>query len=84
MRDLKERSRPKLIEVTPELFQFCPFSGCPAIFATDRGTYMIIGKRLSNHDRKEMPAGRVAIDETVIEVPQGLIDQLLLSRSTKS
>ena len=83
MRNLQKRNRPMLEEITPEPFQCCPWGGCPAIFATDRGTYMIVGERLGTHDRGAIPPGRVAVDETVIEVPRGLIDQLLLSRSTK-
>ncbi len=64
----------KLKEITPEAFacgacQPC----CPAVFETENGSYVIIGKKLSASVQQQL-AGRVADDEFVIEIPKGMID----------
>ena len=46
--------------------------GCPALYATDRGTYVVQGKRLTD---PEAIAGLVDVreDEFYVEIPAGLL-----------
>lgn len=60
----------RLNDVTPPAFACLP-GGCPAVFETDRDTYLIIGRRL---DQPEVSlADKIGPDETVIEVPADLL-----------
>ncbi len=61
----------KLIEITPKQLQ-CGIGSCPAIFETDRGTYVVIGRNLVGELPHELK-GRVSSHETVIEVPKELL-----------
>lgn len=64
----------KLKEITPAAF-VCHTQGCcPAVFETETGTYVIIGKKADA--AKLGIAARVADDEFVIEVQKGMIDGL--------
>ncbi len=60
----------KLKDITPKSFS-CEAGGCPAIFETDRGTYLIIGTKVDSVD--SLLSGRIGPNETAIEVPAGLI-----------
>lgn len=64
----------KLIEKTPKSMACGPFAGCPAVFETDHGTYIVIGKQLSQDQINKYLAGRVGKNETAIEFPEGLLD----------
>jgi hypothetical protein len=46
--------------------------GCPALYATDRGTYVVQGKRITD---PEAIAGLVDVreDEFYVEIPPGLL-----------
>ena len=61
----------KLIEITPKQLQ-CGIGACPAIFETDRGTYVVVGRNLADELPHEL-RGRVGSHETVIEVPKELL-----------
>ena len=63
----------KLKEITPAGFVCHQQGCCPAVFETENGSYVIIGKKLSSSAQAAV-AGRVADDEFVIEVPKGMID----------
>lgn len=65
----------KLKEITPEAFVCHSSSCCPAVFETDNGSYVIIGKKLSAAAAGQLE-GRVGADEYVIEVPKGMIDSV--------
>ena len=65
----------KVKDVSPEAF-FCFIGACPAIFETDRGTYLVIGKKVVTQDRASLPLGRVSADEEVIEIPKALLTGL--------
>ncbi len=65
----------KLKEVTPDAFICHSSSCCPAVFETDRGSYVIVGKKLDAATASQL-VGRVADDEFVIEVSKGMIDGL--------
>lgn len=62
----------KLNEVTPAEFVCHTQTCCPAIFETESGSYVIIGKKLSA-SAASLVEGRVGADEYVIEVPKGMI-----------
>lgn len=65
----------KLNEITPAAFMCHQQNCCPAVFETENGSYVIIGKKLSASAEAAV-AGRVGADEFVIEVPKGMIDGL--------
>jgi hypothetical protein len=65
----------KLKDVTPDAFVCHTSSCCPAVLETDKGSYIIIGKKLSA-EASALVEGRVGADEYVIEVPQGMISGL--------
>lgn len=57
----------------------CKFLICPAIYETDRRTYIVQGKRLSKEERKvfSVPDN----DEELVEVPHELINEFVKSFS---
>ncbi len=63
----------KLKEITPAEFVCNDCKTCPAVFETERNSYVIIGKKLTDSEMEKL-VGRVAADEFVIEVPKGMID----------
>lgn len=65
----------KLKEVTPKEMMCHTSSCCPAVFETDNGSYVVIGKKLDANVTKQLE-GRVAEDEFVVEIPKGMIDGL--------
>ena len=67
----------KLNELTPQEYM-CPNNcgcGCPAVFETDDGSYVIIGKKLSAQDEAKLK-DRIAADEFVIKVDKAMIDNM--------
>lgn len=65
-----------LKEITPETYMCNSCSPCcPAVFETEDGKYVIIGKKISP-DVKKLVEGKVADDEFVIEVEKGMIDEI--------
>lgn len=60
-------------EVTPKEL-LCMIGGCPAIFRTDKKSYVLIGKKLNKVDSKKI-ADRIAKDEFAVEIPIRLIDK---------
>ena len=63
----------KLKEITPEAIR-CTIGACPAIYETQKGSFIIVGKRLSNkHIELE---GRVGQDEDAVEIPMSLLSEL--------
>lgn len=65
----------KMKDITPENFVCHTSTCCPAVLETEEGTYVIIGKKLSDAAMQAVE-GRVAEDEFVIEVPKGMIDEI--------
>lgn len=61
----------KLTNITPRTVQ-CGIGACPAIFRTDQGTYVLVGKKVTNPEL----ATRVGKDEAAIEVPKFLLEGL--------
>lgn len=65
----------KIIEKTPEKL-FCVIGTCPALFETDEGTFLIIGKKLNKENIPAEVKRKIGSDEMVIEVPKNLITDL--------
>lgn len=57
----------KLIEITPKELR-CAASFCPAVYKSDRGTFVVIGKRLTASQTKKHLNGRVSAKEEAIEI----------------
>jgi len=70
----------KLTDLTPSKFRSCAIAACPALFKTDRGTYVVIGKVI---DSATVPEGRVGPGEIVVELPAELLDDADLEPSSE-
>ena len=66
----------KFNDITPENFMCHTSSCCPAVLESDNESYVIIGKKLKDEDKKQLE-GRIANDEYVVEVPKGMIDEII-------
>lgn len=53
----------------------CIGGNCPAAYATDRGTYVVQGRTLDTEATGDLQ--NKADDETGVEIPLSLIDQLV-------
>jgi hypothetical protein len=66
----------KLKNVTT-VFHICAGGACPALYETDRDSFLVVGKKVS------FPGagleGKVGPEEAVVEVPAGLIRGLIQS-----
>jgi hypothetical protein len=67
----------KLKEITPEYLR-CVIGTCPAVYETDRGTYILIGKVVKSADIGSSLAERIGPDETVVEIPKELVSNLTI------
>ena len=65
----------RIKDVTPA-HMVCIIGGCPAVYETDRGTLLIVGKRVQPEVRRQVPAEKVGPDEVVIEIPRDLLAAL--------
>jgi hypothetical protein len=63
----------KLTDLTPPRFA-CVIGTCPAVYRTDRGTYVLVGQRL---ELGELPGVRIGEGETAIEVSAELLEEAL-------
>ena len=50
--------------------QACDGGGCPAVYETSRGTYVIIGRRLCAEEKAGLPMSEI---EDALEVPRELL-----------
>ena len=74
---VKETETMKLTEITPiEMRCGTCDCGCPAVFATDNNSYVIIGKKLDATTSAQLH-GRIADDEFVIEISKDMLEQAL-------
>lgn len=69
----------KLIEKTPKTLQ-CIVGTCPAIFKTDRNTYIVIGKRVSDKRISQRLIDRVGQDEIIVEFPKQLLTDIAIRK----
>ena len=51
----------------------CGLMGCPALFKSNRKTYVVVGSRLSAKEAKAVLAGKVAKHETAVEIPLDIL-----------
>ena len=50
--------------------------GCPALFKSNRKTYVVVGSRLSVKEARAVLAGKVAKHETVVEIPLDILKKI--------
>ena len=50
----------------------CNGGSCPAVYETSRGTYVIIGRRMSAEEKAELPMDCI---EDALEVPRELLKE---------
>lgn len=53
--------------------QRCVGGGCPAVFATDKNTFFVVGRRLSTEEKKGLSMDGI---EDALEVPRELLLEL--------
>ena len=63
-------------EKTPAQF-YCVTCACPSVFETNRGTYIIVGKELNLKEIAQEIKNKSGEGEIGIEVPKGLITELI-------
>ena len=66
----------RVAEVTPLEYACPPFGGCPGIYRTSRGSYIIVGKAVTSLEGAPNMRARIGPSEAAVEVPRGLIDLL--------
>ncbi len=64
----------KMKDVTPLAFS-CWCGGCPVIYETDRGTFLIIGSKVESPEKSGL-LDKIGQNEEIIEVPAGLIREI--------
>ena len=64
-----------IIEKTHAKF-YCLVATCPAIFETNRGTYIIVGKKLKLNEVSQKVRNKIGDGEISVEIPKGLLDEL--------
>jgi hypothetical protein len=67
----------KVTEITP-LSARCGVGPCPAVFSTDRGTCLIVGKVPKMDDIPRQAQEKIGEGEVLIEVPIGVLKGLVL------
>lgn len=70
----------KLEDITPQKLR-CPRRKpfCPGVFKTDHGTYILIGRRLTDEDHKNLSPQiqeRIGKDEGAIEIGEEYLSAL--------
>lgn len=65
----------KLREITPKSFK-CGIGACPAIFKTDEGSFVIIGKQVGEKNTMDQLDGKIGPDEIAVEIPGELLQEL--------
>jgi hypothetical protein len=66
----------KYKDITPKSLA-CMEIGCPAIFETNAGTFVLIGRKLRKSSVPGKLSQRIGAGEQAIEVPRELLQQLL-------
>ena len=65
----------KITDITPPVHA-CVIGMCPAVYKTDRGTLLVVGKNRRPSECSEQLEGRVGSDEGLVEIPIGIIRDL--------
>lgn len=71
-----KKEKLELKEITPKEYQ-CIIGSCPAVFKTDRNTYVIVGKLVEDIKDIDLLSKKVGKGETAIELPQEIIDGII-------
>lgn len=72
----KERkNKMTTVEITPVAF-YCVACACPSVFETNRGTYIIVGKKLNLEEASQEVKNKIGDGEIAVEIPKGLLDKL--------
>lgn len=66
-----ESEKYELREITPKKMR-CGIGVCPAIYETNRDTYVLIGKQVDPRDADL--EGKVGDDELLVEIPRALLE----------
>lgn len=75
MNKQNKESKLSVREITPKSMK-CGIGPCPAVFLTNRNTFILIGKKIKNSSTPKSVKKKIASDETTIEVPKKLITKL--------
>ena len=73
--NLSSKETKTIKEITPIQFM-CILTACPSIFEAEKGTFLIIGKKLDNENIPDEVKRKIGSDEMVIEVPKNLLTDL--------
>lgn len=66
----------KLVDITTSKHK-CDFEmSCPAVFKSDAGTYVIVGKTINPGNHPDL-RGRVGSDETAVEIAIDLVEDAI-------
>jgi len=63
----------RAVDITPKAHR-CAVGCCPGIFRTDRGTILVVGRKLAREPIDGLPTGRIGPDEEVVEIPEAILD----------
>jgi len=66
----------KLIDLTPRSIR-CGVGPCPAIYKTERNTFVVIGTILGDREAKKSLQGKIGEGEAAVEVPEKLLHGFL-------
>lgn len=66
-----------LTNLTPKGLECMGGIGCPAVYSTDRNTFILVGRRLQPDDPTLNAEVHKSSDEEIIEVPMELLERLL-------
>lgn len=72
----------KLKDITPKE-DLCAIGACPAVFESDRDTYVVVGKILPHSETSVLIPGRVGEDEIAVEVPKRILGKLIASTRSR-
>jgi len=61
----------KVKDITPTQFS-CGVGACPAVFRTDQGTFLLVGRALTSSEIARLIPGRVSVNERAVEIPEEL------------
>jgi len=68
-------------DITPREFLSCAIGACPAVFETEEGTYLIVGRLLP---KGAVSPDRIGPDEVAIEIPAELLSNIAAHNGASS
>lgn len=66
-------------DITPPEFA-CGIGACPAVFLTDRGSILVVGRSIRQEELRPALRERVGPNEALVEVPKALLRNLTSRR----